>query len=740
MVHVRTTGDWRLAPASDGQGAAAAPEDVVGVLSVEVDGVDLTAGRAEGAVLPALEGLLAAAARLLARGGRAAAPLADGRLLLVLQRAGERVELSLLEVGPPARLLVRGVAVDLEALAGATLDAAHAVGRELCRLPAGEAASRRLALAARAAERQPAPGPPGHREEARPEPAPWLLAARPRPGPHAHTSAGDAPLHLHVELADEATGLWLGPGEPADLAALLAPGRVTLAAGPTRLAVLEGLPFLTLRDLVDGLEEASRARRRGEPPGRLRLASGAPAREVALDLRHEAARAASAAGSTQALALASATVRAVEVLGHLAVRASPAHAANPALLELHAAALTAQAHLAAQAEGDAQLATAASRRASAPPRQRPLAHGELRRISLRTWHRAHVGAPVTPRLAAAGPVLLAFGRDAVVAHGGRRPWRAAGAHWAALAGGLVLVRREARLAALDPATGRERWSRALPGADPTGAAGRPGGPLLLCEPESLTALDPATGATRWRLDLPGSGGLALGRAGPLALVAGASGLVHGIAPDGGLAWRVRGPGPALAAPLACGRAVACLHAAGSGASLLFLDAASGARRGEVALDVRPSGAPLLVRGGLVVAGRSGGEAVLVRVDAARGRRWEVGLPLDGPPRPAAAGPLLVVGGDGGALLGLDPAGRVAWSLPAQGEGEGGAAPLLARGVVVASRGGVALLDAATGRPLGLAAGLSPAHLVAGPGLEVAALEVDGAVAWLGPGGHVSVLG
>jgi hypothetical protein len=185
--------------------------------------------------------------------------------------------------------------------------------------------------------------------------------------------------------------------------------------------------------------------------------------------------------------------------------------------------------------------------------------------------------------------------------------------------------------------------------------------------------------------------------------------------------------------------VATLHAAGAGAVLQLLEAATGARHLGVPLDVRPAGAPLRVAGGLVVGGRSGGEVVLVRIDAIRGRRWEVGLPLAGPPQLAASGAWLVVGDGSGALVALDGGGREAWSLPSPGPEGGGAAPVGARGVVLAARGGLALLDGPSGRAVGLVEGLSPALLLAGPGLEVAALELDGSATWLAPGGHLSVL-
>jgi hypothetical protein len=158
----------------------------------------------------------------------------------------------------------------------------------------------------------------------------------------------------------------------------------------------------------------------------------------------------------------------------------------------------------------------------------------------------------------------------------------------------------------------------------------------------------------------------------------------------------------------------------------------------VPLDVRPAGAPVRFAGGLALGALAGGEAVLLHVAPGRGRRWETGLPLASAPLLAAAGGRLVAAGTDGAVVALDAAGRTAWALPAAGDG--GAVPCLARGVVVAARDGVALLDGATGRLLAQAAGHAPSRLLAFPDLGIAALDAGGTLLGLAAGGHLSVVG
>lgn len=736
LVRIHLTGGWRLDPSLATAGPAAARralEALSGVLTIEVDGVDLTGGRAEGPVLAALEGLLGAVARLQAGEGAALASLRDGDLLLLLRRRGSQALLSLVELGPPARLPVRDLAVELASLTAAALEAASSLCRALASTPpAGALAARRLRGASRRRPRA---------ELAPTRPAGTASTARVAEGQPASPASS---LRCEVRLDDDD---WAGPGPGAGqpgLADLLWPGRVTLATGgPGPPLVVAGFPYLTLRDLVAGLAEVARAEHRGDSRCDLKLGQAGRAADQTLrfDLR---ARTLALPGSPPAPAhpveLGEAVRHAVERLAALAAAGHPARAENPLLLDLRAAAGAAVAHLAEEALGDLHVgpAPAPDPATGASASQQPLSPGALRHVAVRVGWQEHVGAPVGPGLAQSGGVLLATGREAVLGRCGARTWRAPGADWAALAAGLLLLRRGDRLLALEPGSGRERWSRPLPEAHPTGAAGRRGEVLLLGEAGALSGLDPRTGATHWRLELPGGHGLALAAFGPLVAAGTGSGLLYGVDLAGRIAWRLRAPGPALAPPLLLGRALASLHAAGPGASLVLLEPETGRRLREVPLDVLPAGPPLRFAGGLALAGRSGGTAVVTLVRPATGRAWTVEAPLAGTPRLAVAGRALLASDAAGALARLEPSGRVAWSLPPSGSA-GGAAPAAARGVVAAARDGVTLVDLETGRILGAVAGLLPARLLAAGALSVTALEADGTVTGLTAAAHLSLL-
>jgi hypothetical protein len=730
MVHVHLTPDWGHLPdpgAVTPGAAGSALARLIGVLSIEVDGVDLTGGRAEGPLLPMVEALLRALARLQAGGRRASVPLRDGELLLVLRHRDGQAQLSLFELGPPSRTLLRDTDVELGALAAASLEAAAELGRELEALPtAGRAAARRLKALGRGLAgpvRAPRPGSP-------------VLpsgAAEPPPGP----------LRWQVTLDEGAEALQRDAGAPADLASLLASGRLELHGRRGSLATVEGAPFLTLRDLAAGLEDAARSRRRREPVHRLVLQRPGRAADLLLHLdlvrRDLAVRGAEPSGASP-LDLADATVAATEAFAGLARQAGQED--NPHLAELLQRARVARDHLGELQLDDAALAATPGARppALAPSAlaRRPLAQGALRRVALRVIHEAHVGQPVGPGLVQAGRTALALGRESVLGLAGPGRWRVEGADWGGLAGGLLVLRRGESLVALDPVAGQLRWERPLPGGRPTGLAASRSGPLLLGEPDALTALDPATGQLRWRVELAGGTGLAVASFGALLVAASSTGLVYGFGEAGGLAWRVCGPGPALCPPLLAGGLVATLHATGPTAALLLLDPRTGRRRGEVDLDVWPGGTPVRLGAGLVLAGRSGGEAVLIRIDPRRGRAWEIEVPLGGPARLAPAGRALLAADDAGGLALVDGAGRLVWNLPADGS-EGGATPAVARGVVAAARGGLSLVDLPSGSPLARHPGLAPSRLLADAALALTVLEADGAVTRLAPGGHLSVV-
>src|SRR5512133_1509696 len=123
MIRIRTGSSWRHDPrlraglrraARLSRGAAA--RAVADALALEVDGVDLAAGRAEGPLLPALEALLRAVARIVAGTSNATATLPDGELEVVIRRRGPSALLTVVALSRPSRVLASDVEGDVEDL------------------------------------------------------------------------------------------------------------------------------------------------------------------------------------------------------------------------------------------------------------------------------------------------------------------------------------------------------------------------------------------------------------------------------------------------------------------------------------------------------------------------------------------------------------------------------------------------------------------------------------------------
>src|SRR5215208_3511501 len=121
MIQIRTGESWRHDPRlraalrrATGAVRTAAARAAVDALAIEIDGFDITAGQAEGALLPSLESLLRATARVLGGAAHATVPFRDGELELVIRRRGASALLTVVTLTRPSRVLASDVEVDVE--------------------------------------------------------------------------------------------------------------------------------------------------------------------------------------------------------------------------------------------------------------------------------------------------------------------------------------------------------------------------------------------------------------------------------------------------------------------------------------------------------------------------------------------------------------------------------------------------------------------------------------------------
>jgi len=731
MIRIRTGAAWRHDPdllSALRRGAAArtaATRAVVDALALEVDGVDVAAGLAEGPLLPALEALLRAVARIVSGASHSTVPFRDGEVELLIRRRGRSALLTLVALSRPSRVIARDVEVEIDALAAAALEASASFCRDLAELLPGADAreTRPLRAAARALRRTEERVPPRPRPSGRPR--------SPRP---ARRSAA---IGCALELADDDGLLGAYEGGRPDLGSLLGPGRVVLCAADGRaLCALPGIPFLVLRDLGGAVDALLRAARTRDAQVAISIgrAAGGPPLSLSVDL----ARGVVSLPGVRDLAcppleLARALAEAQAEMGRVARARNPRQAENAYVAELERAAAERLAQIEELAEGDRPATAPGAVRAPAPARvpQRPLGPGRLRRIAFRRSFRLEAGAPAGDGLLLAGGLAVVAGSTALAAverASGKVRWRAEGCEFAAAAAGSVLVARGGTLSAASPRSGAVRWSRLLPGGAPTAAAALARGPLVVVESGAVTGIDPGSGRTLWRLEPPGAGRLAAAAFGGVLAVGSDTGLVYGVDAAGRVLWRVGAPGPVLRAPIAAAGLCVVLAAADPGTALLAIDPATGARRWEALLDVGSAGAPCAWGRRIALAGTVGGDPIVTALERGGAPAWTVSPPLDGPIAAVAAGSLLVVRAGSGALVALARDGTSRWSRPASPghPGSRGPRPAISRGTVVSAAGdGIQALDARTGELVGVIAGAAPVRLAADASLGIVALDADG---------------
>jgi outer membrane protein assembly factor BamB len=749
MIRIRTGTSWlddpRLAAPlrramAEAEGGVA--QALIDALAIEVDGVDLAAGRAEVPLLPSLEGLLRAIARLLAGAAHAGVRLGDGEVELLLRRREESVLLTVVAPGPPSEVLASDVEVELEALCAAALEAAAELCADLmARLPGAAHGAHRLEVAARSlARRRPAPGEKPEVEA----PASPPRSRRPR-------TAGCA-----VELAGDDAALRAYAGGRPDLGSLLVAGRVLiLGPGGEELLALSGFPFLLLRDLTAAAGRALQALRRGEPGASLRLPAPGRAPGARLEL-DPSARTVQLGGRLLALAplplLRSLCEASLDLARAVRAR-NPRQAENAFVAALEDSAAERIAELDELEAGDLSHAGIAPARLPVAPRASParLGPGRLRRLAFRRSAALDVGSP-----AGAGLIMgmgrgsgrrsvIAAGRDATVClelSTGARRWAGPGATAAHPVPGGILLAEPDRLAVLQSASGRPRWSRPWSGAPATGVAALAPGPLAVTAPGTVTGLDPRTGATLWRFTTPGAARTWAVAFGGILVVGSDAGLLYGVGPEGRLLWRVRAPGGLTRPPVGGAGACLALTEAAGNAVLLAVDPASGARRFETPLELTPTAAPIPWGRRLALPGTVGGDPAVTVLERTGAPAWTAAPALRGAPAAVAAGARLVVRDAAGALVCLLGDGAVAWSRP----GLAGAAflpthppPAASRGAVVSAADDVVCVSLGTGELLAALPGVHAARLAVTSDLAIAALDATGLLGVYRLRTHLSVV-
>ncbi len=741
MVRIRIGEGWESDPgvrAGLRAGSSGPRRDairsIVDVVAVEVDGVDIGAGRTEGPVAEGVLGLLRAVGRLASGGEHASVPFDDGAVELLLHRRGGQALLSVATLARPARLLAHDVEIDLPRLAEAARAAALTFCDRVAEIAPSARALPELRALLAAATRAPAVA-----EASRPA-VPGTRSRRTRRRPR------DASCSFELHDEEGRLSTFRGPG--ADLASLLVQGRVAFRS-PTgeEFLAITGSPYLLFRDLCAAAS-------------RLAAAPGAP---LSFDLARPGRSATArvlAAGDTVSvdggepvrcdpLAFAQAIVEGAADFCSVVRGRARRQAHNALLVDLEQSASSCLTHVLELREGDRASASRRRIRVRREPRASPtpLAPGRLRRVSFRPTTSSEVGPPARDGLFLLPGVLVACGRDRTVGldpAGGEERWIAPGASQAAASGGRVALLRGDALEMRDAATGSVLWSRPPPpdvGTRSTLVLD-PVGHILVASGGSVHAFDAAGGQPAWSFASPGAARVRLLPLGTLLVVAADGGMVHALDPDGRVAWRLRGAGPLATPPVGTARSCLLAFRTPTGATLASVDPSTGTRCFESSLDFTPDGPPLRAAGRIVIAGRVAGDGVVAAIEEDGAHAWTEPSPTGVVPALAPRPGGLLAKGPDGTCAALDREGRTLWIRSAAGRPSppGNLPPVAVRGLVLVAAEEVEWLDGATGQPVGRVPAHAPAQLAVGDDLATWTLDGDGLLAGARVRGHLAEVG
>ncbi len=690
MIRFRIGHRWKREPADP-------PHDSV---ALELDGVNLLPGAVEEPLTEVVPALVEAVAALHVGGRRLAqVSLGEAHLEVVLRRAGADIEVQVVSLSRPARLLRPPLRLDAEELA----EAAWTCGRDFLK-DLGQAApgmlSREHMQGLEGALKQ-LEEPSLYPEELRPQPYTRRVAP---PGVPGFGFALEDPEDVLRRSAKEK-----GPA----LASLLCSGEVWLSMPERPVAWRAGgPPFLTALELARQAAELARAVELGEPRFSLEPAGVRP--ELALDLK-----------AGQGEELAAAMFHLGQALVVAMTERERSLAGNPYLVELTERCQEGLSHLrggAAQPPEEAGMALA--RTALSTAASRPLkVPGRLRRLRFDSqWEQRKLSDADQGRLLLGRQGLVFSSPQMACAFDkktGKQQWRRAATHGvAASADGYSLAASAVRVCGFQGKGAGARWLRDHDGQRIGPLLLRQDGLLLSLSDERIAvAYDEVTGREKWRLAPPRTRRSHLGVQAHRALLATDSGYLYGLdLADGQVRFRMSASLPFLGPPVPWGRRFVAMLGQGTHCALLLSDAHSGEALWTYEMSLALPSTPLPGGKRLYVAGELEGEGVIVCIDQGGQTRWQRALHLGPGPYALAKlpGGVLVTSALGAATR-MTEEGEVDWRVGAAGEQLSKALPpIISRGVLMVPGERVRAVDPDSGHVL--------AEVRAGAGLT--ALQAD----------------
>jgi outer membrane protein assembly factor BamB len=724
MIRFRIGHSWKREPNGE-------PQDSFGL---ELDGVELLPGAIDEPLSSVVLQLVRAVGELHQGERLAQVSLPEANLELCMLRREHEVEIQVVSLARPGRLMRNPVRVDWTELARATAQCARALDRDLSGV-ASEKERSRLREISRAVQRWR-----GHAPRPTASPAPTGYTTRSEP---------PEPLSFGFELGDPDDRLRsFDPKRGGALPSVLCGGSTFLQlTGDEPVWSCSAPPFLVALEISRQAIELCRAIELEESAFEVQLAGVSPIFEF--DLLKSEVKVGAARYSAAPVQLAWAMCQLGLGVAFAMVDRNRQQRKNPYLADLVERCREGLASLSMPSPPAAGEEAAAQTKAPLRSTARPLVQtGELRRLRFEKRWEKH-------RLTGEEPSRLLLGPRAVVVSSpnlscafspaGKLIVRHLATHGVAVSADLrALCITAERVAFYSGSSSSARWIRDHDGSLIGPELERTSGVLIACsESRAVIALSELTGLQRWRIAPPRTQRIHLTIQGRRALVATDAGHLYAVNVETGqLAYRIRSPLPFVAPALPWGRRIVALVGRREVSALICADAVTGALRWTRDADLASPSPPLKQHNRVQIAGTREGEGYLSCFGASGTPVWERRLHLGpGPFSLLAVRHFTLACSPSGAATLFDSDGRTQWHLGAAGaELLWPCRAALARGILFVPGERVRAVDPRSGQVLAVVrAGIGLCDLQADARLNLYLLDEDGTLQAFRLATHLAVL-